>query len=253
MRLARGLAGALWGVAGALAIFGAVGAAVLLVLAGGLIALVGGRLRWVGVALALTLAAPVAVVEYRLRVEDLRRTIDRGGPEALSVRERAGIWLLNLGMAGGGALVGFPEVALETLLLAVPGPQERTFRSSFPRGSARVRAAVDGWRPLLRTDADRVALPPVRVTFSSAGGHAEWRRGLALNPLTLDGEATRDGEGWALRLTGRVEVDYTPGARLSLVPGALWIDQTLFDALERRGDLHPYTAVWVWTERVAAR
>lgn len=212
----------------------------------------GSLARWVGVVLALSLAAPVSLVEYRLRVDTLRATIDRGGPEALTVRDRAGIWVLNLGMAAGGLCAGFPEVALETLLLAVPGPPERRFRSGFAGGSPKVRAVIEGYRGSLRGEGP-VRLPPRVVRWGLDGGHAEWRRGLALDAFTITGVAVREGDVWRLDLEGRVPVDYHGGYRLPLVPGLLWIDETLYDALERRGDLHPYTAVWVWSETVSAR
>lgn len=191
---------------------------------------------------AMGLGAPAALLEYPARIDALRATVDTGGYGALSVRDCASIWLLDVGVAVGGLLVGFPEAALETTLILVPDEDaRRTFSSSFPGRDPRVRRVIDGWT-------GTGPFGPTRVVFGYEGGHSAWRSALALDPVTLTGERLPDGR---LRVEAGVPCDYHRGARVPLVelPGYhLVIDETLFDALEHRGWMFPYTATWVWTE-----
>lgn len=231
--------------AACLAVFGAPCTAALLAVA----AAVGWCRRAAGLVFVVG-ALGTAVPEYVARVDALRGTLDGGGPEALSTRDLAGVWLLNLGMAAGGTAVGFPEVALETALLAVPGPETRVFRSSFAMGSPAVADVVDVYAASLRgAPGPEVTLPARRVVFDAVRDHAGARVALALNPATISGVARRDGDVWRLDLQASVPVDYPASAHLRLfgVAGTdVVIDEGLYDALERRGWLHPYTATWGW-------
>ncbi|MBX2798136.1 MAG: hypothetical protein KTR31_10715 [Myxococcales bacterium] len=198
-------------------------------------------------------AVGYAPIEYGSRIKTLRAKVDAGGAEALSVRDCAGLWLLNVGVAVGGTLAGFPELAQQTLLLSVRGPEERTWESDFPMGSIRVEEVVERYLHLARESRqDVVVLPPSTIRMGTAGPrtHAQWRRGLALDPFTIEGVAVRRGIEWMLELEGTVPVDYPPSATLELfriggVP--VVVDEGLFDALEQRGWLHPYEAHWRWT------
>lgn len=183
----------------------------------------------------------VPLFEYQDRVDGLAAKLDRGGPEALDARDLSGVWLLNLGMAAGGLLVGFPEVAMETTLLAVPGPEVRRFESDFAMASPRVRAAAAG---IARDGRSR----EVAFTYHD---HTDARVGLALNVLALEG-ACEEGR---LALVGRVDVDYPARGRLPLFVArgrAIAIDEALFHALEVRGWMFPYVAEWRWTVDDAA-
>lgn len=199
------------------------------------------RGRW-AIGLLGCLAVLPAPFEYALRVRELgaRRP-------SLSARDKAGIWLLNVGMAGGGVLAGFPEVALETLLLAVPDADGvRTFPSAFPAGSTKVAAVLSEWRRACA--GGRRTFGPRKVWLGYHGGHDQWRRALALDPPTIS--ATAD-EACALSVTVSVPIDYPDRAFLVLVStpwGPLGIDEGLYDALEDDGWLFPYEARWVWDE-----
>ena len=235
-------------VAAPLAVFGAWIAAVCVMVAGVLaVSRFRATVRGLGALGGLLVAGAVALAEYPPRIAALRATVDAGGAQALSTRDCAGIWLLNVGMAAGGTLAGFPEAGIETLLLAVPRPDVLTVRSSFPMGSARMEELVDAYIAYAEErPTRRVVLPRRRVVFGNAS-HAEWRRALALNPLVVDGFAERVDGGWTLDLVGRVEVDYPPQSRLILIdrwPLSIVIDEGLYDALEQRGWLFPYTLVW---------
>ncbi len=225
------------GVAGCLAVFGTWLTAGLCLLP----AIGAWRGRW-AVALLGGFAVVPAPVEYLLRVQTLAAHRD-----ALSTREKAGIWLLNLGMAAGGTLAGFPEVALETTLLTIPDRDGvRTFRSSFPRGSSAIAPVIDGWHRACA--AGQRAFGPTRLGLGYGGGHADVRRALALAPPTLT--ATAD-DACALSVTVSVPIDYPEQAFLRLFDtplGTVGVDEGLYDALEDAGWLFPYEARWVWAE-----
>ncbi|MCA9489624.1 MAG: hypothetical protein KC621_06860 [Myxococcales bacterium] len=240
VRAALGVLLVVW--AGLLAVFGAPVTA-LIALGAAASTRVPGRWRpALLLLLAFVVGAPAALIEYPIRIDAMRAKVDRGGDAALSVRDCASIWLLDLGVAVGGTLVGFPEAALETTLILIPDADgRRTFSSSFPARDPRVRAVVDRWQR-----GDRFG--PTQVSFGYEGGHARWRAALALDPITLTGERLPDGR---LRIEGTVPCDYHRGARVPLLelPGYhLVIDETLFDALEHRGWMFPYTATWTWIE-----
>jgi hypothetical protein len=80
------------------------------------------------------------------------------------------------------------------------------------------------------------------------------RVALALDPVTLGGTAHHvgppGGERWRLDVRATVDVRYRAGASLVLgrVRGVpIVVDEGLFAALQDRGWLHPYRAVWVWS------
>jgi hypothetical protein len=234
-----------------LAVFGAPVTAGLLLLAS-----IGAGRRRGGGLIALALAMPTALAEYPARIDALSARLQAGGPAALSTRDLTGIWLLNLGMAAGGAAAGFPEVALETALLVVPGGGEREFGGDVAMGAPQVQAAIADYAALAAASGEaRVALPPRRLQLDGSGGHASIRAALALNPVTLSGDAVREPDGYRLELVARVPVDYPAGAELTLARVGGWhlrVDEGLYDALEQRGWLFPYTAAWAFTVPVGA-
>ena len=171
-----------------------------------------------------------------------------------SVRDKAGVWILNVGMALGGALVGCPEAAVETLLLILPAPADgvRTFRSDFPAGSAKVQEALAGWR---RANPQGRAglLPEQRVAWVYARtGLREARYALALNAITLRGEVIQADDGAArLSVCGTVAVSYWPTTSIPLmsVQGrTVALEEGLYWRLQQEGWLSPYDAVWCWEE-----
>jgi hypothetical protein len=230
-RVLSGVAGLF---AGLLLVFGAPLTAAL-VLLGGLAA----RLGRPGLGLLL-LGAPAilsALYEYPARVDELSARVSRHGPGSLSQRDCASIWVLHLGMAMGGTLCGFPEVAGETLGLLFPhGPVH--VPSSFPMGAAAIESTVRQWQQSPRVRSRTIALPYV-------ADHGELRRALALTPVTLRGRPTAQG----LQLEAEVDVNYPPRASLLLFRGPfgpIYVHEGLYHALEERGWLFPYRAIWTW-------
>ena len=226
-----------------LAVFGAPVTAALFLVA----ALLYARGRWITALLPLLPSPVTAVIEYPLRIEPLAARHAAGGPDALGRRDRASVWLLHLGMGLAGAPM-FPEAASETLRLVVPGPVVRVIRSSFPGGATPVRQAIGRWEEALRkAEDDAVLFRPRRLVI----GRTELRHALALDPVTLSGSAVRDGARWRLEVLAAVPIDYPPKSALPLFStpaGPVRIHEGLFDALEQRGWLFPYSAEYRWTE-----
>ena len=233
-----------------MAVFGAPVTAVLVALG----TIQAARGRWTAL-LLLGCVPPVAVIEYPLRIEPLAARRAKGGPGALSQRDLASVWVLHLGVAAGGLLAGFPEAACETAGLMFPGDPVRVRRSSFPGRSDAVRKVVDRWVDALRaTSDDAVVFRARTVPVPRVPGQLRYY--VALDPITLSGNAVRSGDGWELHVVGRVPVDYPPKASLPLFrtpAGPVRIHEGLFDALEQRGWLFPYTAEWRWTETIGSR
>ncbi len=187
-----------------------------------------------GVALML---AWLPFVEYDQRVQALSARLDRG-PAAYSPRDKLGIYGLNLVMGVSGGLLGFPEVAAETLLLAIPGPKTRVFHSDFPLASPMVRQEVAAMMKRKQ--------PGSKELFWRYDASESFRAGLALNSLVLTG--TPNEAGWTF--TGVVQVSYPQRYRLvlgSFGGHTFQIEEGLFGMLERAGWLHPYEAAWTWT------
>jgi hypothetical protein len=185
--------------------------------------------------------------EYADRTEAL------AAKETWSHRDRAGVWVLNAGMAITGAAIGFPEVALETTLLALPGPPHRRFDSAFPSHSPQVRAVIDDWKESIDPDGRSPVIldtETIRWTYRESSWR-ELRSGLALDAFTLTGTAAQGRDGWELMLCGEVNVSYPQHARLPLgtIGGrSIVIDEGLFWRLQQEGWMWPYVAQWCWRE-----
>jgi len=198
-----------------------------------------GPWTWLGVGLAGLPAAACSLVRYPARVDALSRKVVASGPDALSIPDCLAVWGLNLVMAAAGAALGFPEVAAETVALAVPGRAEATWPAvgGFP-----------GCVPAVRRAIDRGGDPHVGWTYASADS---FRGALALNPASVT--VQRAGGEREVRVT--VPVDYPLRGRLRfarLGPVDLVVE-VLFYALEQRGWLHPFQLTWQWTEPVDTR
>ncbi|RMF89525.1 MAG: hypothetical protein D6736_08215 [Nitrospinota bacterium] len=210
--------------------------------------------RWI--ALLLVIAATilgwyVPFHEYADRVEYLsRKKIE--GPNTFSTIELAGIWTLNIGMAAGGWLAGFREVAAETLLLAIPGPNERQWASDMPMRSPKVRRVLaEMLREARRSGQTDYKLRKYRIGWSYNPRHESIRTALALNPFTITGHAIKHGDRWLLKLRGTVRIEYSRKYKLmlfrSLRGRKIVIDEGLFWVLQERGWFFPYQAVWTWS------
>jgi len=192
-------------------------------------------------------AALWSLVRYGQRVDALSAAVFSAGPSALGLADLFALWGLNLLMAAAGLVLGFPEVAAETALLAAPMPAsvEVPAPGGFPACVPKVQQAVRRAEARGR---------PQRVSWSYTSVDSV-RGALALNPATVHVRpiAQAGQAGREVRVT--VPVDYPPRFRLrlgELGPVDLSVEEGLFHALEERGWLHPYQLTYRWTEAADA-
>lgn len=211
------------------------------------------RWRWRFIAIAITLAgapSPVMLMQGVTQMNRLADRIEKEGPAFLDVAQLSGLYVLSRLFTLGGRLAGYPEAAAEHDGLHAKGAALRPMKNgAFPSKSPRVQAVVREWKKSLK-GSKPVAFGPKLVTFDYAKDDLRWA--LALNPIELRATATPKGGGaWKLDVEGRVRVFYPKGATAPLgvaVGGQpLVFRETLFWALQERGWLRPYTAVWRWS------
>lgn len=228
-----------------------------------LVAFPAGRRPWLGPGL-LGLLVCFAGATWRVPVREVDRSIESlarrakspAGASSLSLRDKLGIYGLNVAM-GLAALPLYPEAAQETLLLVIPSARgRRVFRSRFAMQSAKVRDVVEAFAARLRpVEGDRAVLETVRVAWPSAAyqqfGGSEARVALALNPADVSAVARRSERGWDLEVRVEVRVEYPKSASVRLIESQqLRVEEGLFWALQQAGWLHPYTAAWEFQEIV---
>jgi hypothetical protein len=203
---------------------------------------------------AMLALAPVAVGEVDRRVDELRGR-DKTNPAAFSFADKLGIYGLNIVMAGAAAPV-YPEAAIETFLMVLPGPRNgrrlRVFRSAFGMGSARLRAKLRDFVTGLASETlDVRDMPSTYIEWDREEyrlHNPEARYALALNQTHLWAKATREGERWRIDVTHLVGIGYPEEAYVPLLTRPrLWMEEGLFHMLENARWLHRYNAEWRFT------
>jgi len=216
------------------------------------------RRKWWIVAglLTLPLCARLIASELAARWHHLAEIKNTTGPTGFSPPALAALYGWNLTLAAGGFVVGFDEVARETLALTRAGPRERVWESAFALRSPKVRqAVVEMARDLPREarDGARHTLPTRTVAWTEYSTASDSLRvALALNsPLVLSGVAERRNRTWWMDLRARAAIAYPRSALLRIGPvlgsDPLTFDEGLFWVLQERGWLHPYTVTWMWS------
>jgi hypothetical protein len=188
--------------------------------------------------------APNTLLELGRSMNTLQLQIDRHGAGSLQDHQLFGIYALQLGLGAAGHTLGLHEVAWEAWGLARPGEAERRWPSDFALRDPKVRRAIAGWRT-----APPGPLPPAEVAWTSYfGPGVSPSVSLALNcPLSLTGTKAEDG---TIEVAASCLVAYPQHARLPLTTvlgEAVGIEEGVFWALQERGWLHPYTAVWTFS------
>jgi len=188
---------------------------------------------------------PLALVRYDQRSQHLHAAVRSGGPAVLSTADLSGIYGLNLLMGTTGYVLGFREIGMETLRMALPGPSTQRWEDArFPVCAPRVAEVVARRRQ--QAVQGREGPWTDRVAWSGYGSSADqsMRAGLALNPV----EVRSSVEGDEMRVEATVPVDYPPSARTVLAtagPFEVAVEEGLFHAAEERGWLHPFELTWV--------
>jgi hypothetical protein len=213
-------------------------------------------LRARAVAFAATFAAippsaQEAITESQHAVDALAKKLDASGPNGFDAVEWSGVYLLGLAMVAGGSVTGYREAASEQLDLYFNGPRTREFSGDFAMISRKVRQPLVAFKDRLTTQGgalDKMEMAESHIAFDYARDSK--RVALALNTLTLNASATRDGGRWRIDVRGRVAVKYPRKSRVTLVSidsAAFRFEEGLFWALQERGLMFPYVAEWRWT------
>jgi hypothetical protein len=221
------------------------------------------RRAWLVPAALVTVAA--GATGWRIPVREVDRSIARlalldRSPRAFSLRDKLGVYGLNVAMGISGLLL-YPEAAQETLWLMVPTSSgRRHFSSDFAAASLPIARVFKSFERQIveTTETDRIVLPQAHVAWSSAPspsdlGSPDVRALLALNPCNVAGVARRRGDAWQLDVSIEVRVAYPRQSRTCLLRDPqLCVEEGLFWVLQEAGWLHPYTAVWTFQREVRA-
>ena len=211
----------------------------------------------VAAALAFFLVFPnIPMGEFRSRLGRLNLLMESLQGRELSWQEKTSIYSLGILIGAGGFAFGCPEVAREHLLLYLPAPALRIWKSDFPMGTAAIRGALNPFAQgltVLRSDDSEATLSPKVVTFRY--GRDPLRYALALNPASVSARARRlpGGNIWTIQVRADVKVAYAERGRVVLPlpfsPHSLPIAEEIFWRLQQVGWLFPYTARWEWELR----
>jgi hypothetical protein len=193
--------------------------------------------------------SPLMVREVNSRIEELRGR-ERTNPAAFSLRDKAGIYGLNIVMAAAAAPV-YPEAALETFLMVFrpPAGRLRTFDSRFGLGSQRLRQRLAGVAREFEADTAGVReFGPAFIEWDREEyrfGNPEARYALALNQTHLRARFERQGTGWRADVRHLVGIGYPRDAYVPLITRPkLSMEEGLFWVLQEAGWLHKYNAEW---------
>jgi hypothetical protein len=198
-------------------------------------------------AFALT---PLMISEVDGRIEELAGR-DRYDRDAFDLRDKLGIYGLNIVMGLAG-LPLYPEASRETMLMVLdPGPTDRrVLRSAFGLGSPRLRLKLAGFARTLGA-ADTAAtrqFGPARILWDASDyrfSEPEARYALALNQTTMSATARKEGGRWWIDVRHEVEIRYPDSLYATLIGRPrLRVEEGLFWVLQNAGWLHPYMAEW---------
>ena len=216
------------------------------------------RLSWVIRSTALTITIillllfPYQVLEStENRMKFLSKKLASEGIDGFGLGDKIAIYGAHAFMGLGGLIFGYPEVAIETLSMVIPGGRARSWSSDFAMESPRIR------KPLKRMVVQLEQLPlqfnehtlkTKRIAWAQYG--SDTRVGFALNPFHLKAIAKRIKGRWQINCTATVDMRYPPrhwlllfsyeGRDIHFEEGLLWV-------LQESGWIFPYQGSWEWT------
>lgn len=161
----------------------------------------------------------------------------------LPIYDKAIIYCGHAAMVAGGFVAGYPEVAQEAFYMHIPGPKEQQWQPEFPSRSPRVQKHVEALEAQVRSGASNATSRVAWTHYTPANQ----RYALALNPLSVEAERSNG----KIHYRGTVECSYPEDALIRIHTGLginIPLNEGLYRALEKAGWLHPYDAVWVWSE-----
>jgi hypothetical protein len=145
---------------------------------------------------------------------------------------------MNLTMAAGGYVAGFPEVAKMTYHLQFGGGEPLNENGDFLLESEKVRKTLSGLK--------RVGSSARAVWTHNQMWQDSPRVAFAANPMIFT-RVKDDPESNCPRYVGKIWVSYPDSAKTTLIPGVLEVQEGAFKELERRGKMKPYMASYSLT------
>lgn len=197
----------------------------------------------------------VPFLEYVERQDRLVQQVLERGPAGLDLRDVIGVFGLQATMAAASVPCGRPDSGVELTRMLVPFGRIRKRDADFPMRSAQVRQLLREYTVLLQSDHKddlEADLPATPIHWEPTDGIDPTLPVLlpVTSPLLISGFALRTQARWELHLNAAGRVSWERRAR-HVLPGTLRgrtlvLDETLFHALEQRGILHGFDAVWSW-------
>jgi serine/threonine protein phosphatase PrpC len=175
---------------------------------------------------------PLTLYQYKSTSSLYINKVEQG--KHLNVVEKLNVYGLNI-IISTVAYPFYPEVAKESFLMIFPAKNnERTFYSDFFMKSDKIKKAfLNNKHYVAWSGADYMRMD------------IEGRCALALNPCRLN--KTNTGNSIVYKV--KVEVAYPYKSHTQILPG-IYIDEGLFHYLQNERWLHPFTAIWIYEEKL---
>ena len=200
----------------------------------------------------LLLLFPYKVLEStEIRMQFLSEKLASEGIDGFGLTDKFAIYGAHAFMGLGGLVTGFPEVAVETLSMLIPGPSIRSWSSDFAMESSRIRKPLKRLVSLLEqlpSQTNEYSLKKERIAWSKYG--SDRRVAFALNPFDLSATANRIEGRWKIVCKANVDIKYPPRAWVLLFSYAgrdIHFEEGLLWVLQESGWIFPYQGNWEWT------
>ena len=202
--------------------------------------------------IVLLLLFPYKILEStENRMQFLREKLVSEGIDGFGLTDKIAIYGAHVFMGLGGLVVGYPEVAIETLSMVIPGGGIRSWSSDFAMESPRIRKPLKGMVAQLEQlpmQTNEYVMKKKRIAWKQYD--SDERVGLALNPVRLKAMANRIEGRWQINCRATVNIKYPPrtwqllfshaGREIHFEEGLLWV-------LQESGWIFPYRGNWEWT------
>jgi hypothetical protein len=210
------------------------------------------RCAALSIVIVLLLLFPYKVLEStENRMRFLSDKLVTEGISGFGVSDKIAIYGAHVFMGLGGLVVGYPEIAIETLSMIIPGGRVRSWSSDFAMESPRIR------KPLKLMVAQLEKLPKQTNEHTLKKKRIAWtqydsdeRVGFALNPVRLEAKANRIEGRWGINCTATIDIRYPQKNWLLLFSYAgrdIHFEEGLLWVLQESGWIFPYQGSWEWT------
>ena len=203
--------------------------------------------KFVSAGIAFVFLLPVATIDWNTSVDGLYQ---KAKSESYTDLNKLGIYNLNLLMASVGTLAGYPEVALETLLLGIPFvADEVTLSSDFGLESPKVRALIKSHiRSGRRNSVYNLAWTKKEHSSDSS------RVALAINSYGKLYITTKVDSGGGVtydcRMRAFISYPEKSTTKIQLSSSHPWLyikmEEAIFTGLQKEGWFKTYHINWVW-------